>query len=148
MIFWVLPKKTLLVGEASGSCCVWGSLRSSVRYLCDKNKFLLYNVLFDEEVVRIFSTHFEVSWEFLIHAILKRRVAGDGELALRVWFTFHNAARDARSPPTTLLALRARSPIIVLCCSRFALAALALRARAQNYCSTQETSGVDAHVGR
>ena len=63
--------------------------------------------------------------------------AGDGELALRA--PSYYAARAARSLPITLLALRARLP----CADRAArsrLAALALLARIQNYCSTQEIS--------
>ena len=75
-----------------------------------------------------------------MNAIVQLCVAGDGELAFRARFAFYHTARAARSSPTTLLALRARS---LICCSRFAFAALALRARAPNYCSTQKISDVD-----
>ena len=96
----------------------------------NKNKCSLYNVLFDKKVVRLLPTNFEVTWEFLVlHAMIQLCVAGDGELALRARFTSYHTARAARSSPTTFLALRAR---FLICCSRFALAALALRARVQN----------------
>ena len=63
--------------------------------------------------------------------------AGDGELALRA--RSYYAARAARSLPITPLALRARLPYAARA-ARSRLAALALRARIKNSCSTQEIS--------
>ena len=69
----------------------------------------------------------KLRYELLIHAIIQLCATGDGDLAFRARLSFYNAARAARSPTSTLLALRAST---LICCSRFALVALALRARA------------------